>query len=271
MIYKKNLKTIRGFTKSTDLVIRTKKLIKKSCDTVPLSRCYDIALLDGTSHGHSTLGHYVRFRAHFVTKRLVSVTFSPCSPLKMRSDLLSLFRVIREDLYTLTRARSNYQTYERALPISEISQKISRQKTVFYLLSYIFIGKVWECISLYLRVCGEKCHRNVSSRGVSSQAGKNALMHWFLCIGIVCTHFRMSSTASLHFKIYADMDYAYVHTLLISLSLIPVVNMLHTVQYMYEYLNYRMHDCTYMFTCTFFLFFWLSKTAQNAIFSRVFL
>jgi hypothetical protein len=36
MIYKKNLKTIRGFTKSTDLVIRTKKLIKKSRETVPL-------------------------------------------------------------------------------------------------------------------------------------------------------------------------------------------------------------------------------------------
>ncbi len=32
----KNLKTIRGFTKSTDLVIRTKKLIKKSHETVPL-------------------------------------------------------------------------------------------------------------------------------------------------------------------------------------------------------------------------------------------
>jgi hypothetical protein len=36
MIYKKILKNIRGFTKSTDLVIRTKKLIKKSRETVPL-------------------------------------------------------------------------------------------------------------------------------------------------------------------------------------------------------------------------------------------
>jgi hypothetical protein len=34
----KNLQTIRGFTKSTDLVIRTKKLIKKSHETVPLSK-----------------------------------------------------------------------------------------------------------------------------------------------------------------------------------------------------------------------------------------
>ncbi len=40
MIYKK-LKTIRGFTKSTDLVIRTKKLIKKSRETVPLN-CFSI-------------------------------------------------------------------------------------------------------------------------------------------------------------------------------------------------------------------------------------
>jgi hypothetical protein len=36
-----NLKTIRGFTKSTDLVIRTKKLIKKSHETVPISRIMD--------------------------------------------------------------------------------------------------------------------------------------------------------------------------------------------------------------------------------------
>ncbi len=41
MIYKKNLKTIRGFTKSTDLVIRTQIWIKKSRETVPL-----IALLN---------------------------------------------------------------------------------------------------------------------------------------------------------------------------------------------------------------------------------
>jgi hypothetical protein len=33
----KNVKNIRGFTKSTDLVIRTKKLIKKSRETVPLN------------------------------------------------------------------------------------------------------------------------------------------------------------------------------------------------------------------------------------------
>jgi hypothetical protein len=36
-VLQKNLKTIRGFTKSTDLVIRTKKIIKKSHETVPLN------------------------------------------------------------------------------------------------------------------------------------------------------------------------------------------------------------------------------------------
>jgi hypothetical protein len=37
MIYKNFFKTIRGFTKSSDLVIRTKKLITKSHETVPLN------------------------------------------------------------------------------------------------------------------------------------------------------------------------------------------------------------------------------------------
>ncbi len=37
MIYKEIKKNIRGFTKTTDVVIRTKKLIKKSREKVPLS------------------------------------------------------------------------------------------------------------------------------------------------------------------------------------------------------------------------------------------
>jgi hypothetical protein len=49
MIYKKKLKTIRGFTKSTDLVITTKKLILKSHETVPLILCLCIRVwLDWT-------------------------------------------------------------------------------------------------------------------------------------------------------------------------------------------------------------------------------
>jgi hypothetical protein len=75
----KNLKTIRGFTKSTDLVIRTKKLIKKSHETVPLT-CLN---WDACTYAHAELAftsNNIQIYFSLTNQNKILKTFMPGTP-----------------------------------------------------------------------------------------------------------------------------------------------------------------------------------------------